>query len=283
MANGHSPVAIFWSPSKGPGPVATLWHPERFPELSHFFYDLANPSASDMDTTVAYTGVAYLDRRNLAENTVGVALGLFNPQKARWLGALVYHAILPEPPLPNLEERPDPYMLPLRNELAAKFAKWALNEQVRHNVHKPNITAVAPSWTFGEVYARLGKGQEEAPWDVAQRRQLAAMLNEPDFNALLVARFLEDKLTDEFCLDDDPTTLSLDKFIDYLNSTPRDKRALFGRIHLQEFRDIKKEFVQRLLAWVNGKGNWDIFGKVDDAYKRFPAPTGHRVYPSDSA
>lgn len=247
-------------------PVTILWD-QKFPEISHFYYELGNPYADTMDTNVTYAGVPSYNRRILAENTVGVCLGYFEPPKARWLGGLIYHAILPEPPHPDIAERPDPQQIPLRNQLAAIYSAHMLGEFVRGYVHRPKVTGVEPGWDLGQIYGKLGERRASTPWLGKQREYLAAMLAEPGFNAVLMAWARGLLFSNEDCVDGDETKISMEKFIDSLNRDLNDSRAIAANLYTQQYARIKTEFVRSILAWATGKSNWHIFGRVGDHYQ----------------
>jgi hypothetical protein len=251
---------------------AAILRARNFPENSHFFYELAYPAAADMGANVVYAGVANFSRNMLADSAISMAMGFFDPPKARWLGGLAYHSILPEQPIANPAERPDSYIIPLRNELAAKYVGSRLAKFVANYVHRPKATGVEPGWTLGKVYEKLGE-RSTNPWTAEHREYLAVMLNEPGFNALLITNLLGDKFSEDDCLDDDPTTISMTKFIDGLNGNPRDSRDIFWPIYAHRYAPTKSQFVSQLLTWANG-GDPSIFGSFGDAYERYqPSPS----------
>lgn len=260
--------------AEAPNPIAIL-DAGNFPASGYAFYELADPSAQNMDTTIVYAGVDPSSRNYLAERAASVSLGLLNPTKARWFSGLMYHVLLAEEPQPDPADRPAPELIPVRNELAASFAHDALKAFVNDNVHRPPATGVEAGWNLGKIHAALGERTAPNAWQAAQQEQLAVMLNDPGFNAILMARWLGHRFSPEDCVEGDPTTISIQGFIDTLNSQPRDSRDIFGDIRVNHYAELKQGFALSLFAWVKGLGNTTIFGEISNYYKD---PEGFEPY-----
>jgi hypothetical protein len=252
--------------STAPNPLAILEAAITAPAEGNFYFDATDPAA-------VYGGAASFSCGQLAEKTVQTARGLFNPPLARWLGNLGYYALLVEPLPTDPAERPDPSLVPLRNELAVQYARFALRQTVQRYAHSPKATGVEPGWTLQRVYEKLGERPAGNPWQANQRLSLAAMLSEPVLNALVIADTYEERLDEEHCVDGDPTTLSLGKFITFLNrSTAIDSRSIFGAIYTETYAKRKREFIEALLAWVDSGQSKYFELSFDDAYDRYPLP-----------
>jgi hypothetical protein len=249
-------------------PVTILYHP-TFAPRDRLVYDVADPHAEAMQTSVTYVGAHPGDRETLMADARGKARGLANPPKGAWLAGLAVHAVLPDFQSTVEAERPAPELIPARNTLAGQFAAWALGQRIR-NFQLPRIHGATAPPTLAEVFAQLGERSSPTPWNAYEQENLAAVLHEPGFNTLVMLGMMHQRQLAPQDFADETTPrffLSVPKFVAWLNRLERSNDDIEANVLDRHYRPLKEAFVQALLAWGAGSSRFgETFGPVSSYY-----------------